>query len=115
MKTSQLDLKIRLGKTRQQIKIRLRRDHAAFLLDLDPNDRGRWLDAAIDESRRLFTFSEICRAHHKIELSLQVLLHHFHVNYQTQPPPAELIRLFEILKTVTYAKPASKSRHRETD
>jgi hypothetical protein len=115
MRTSQLDLKIRTGKTRHQLKIRLRRDHATFLLDLDPNDRGLWLDAVIDESRKLFSFSEICRAHHELELSLQVLLHHFHVNYQIQPPPAELIRLFEILKIVTYAKPAAKSHHRKKD
>jgi hypothetical protein len=112
MKTSQLDLKIRTGKTRRQVKIRLRRDNATFLLDIDPGDRGRWADAAIDESRKRFSISDLCRAHQQLELILQVLVQYLHNADRTKPVPPEFGQLFETLKTLTYVEPASKSRHR---
>jgi hypothetical protein len=112
MKTLQLDLKIRTGKTRRQVKTRLRRDNSTFLLDMGPGDRGRWLDSAIDQSRRLFSVSDLCRAHQQLELMLQVLVQYFHNADGTKPVPPELGRLFEILKTLTYVEPASKSSHR---
>jgi hypothetical protein len=112
MKTNQLNLKIRTGKTRRQLKIRLRLDNATSLLDMHPNDRGRWLDAAIDQSRKLFTYSELCRVHKQIEVMLQVLVQYFHIGLETKPVPSELINLFELLKTVTYVVPSHKSRHR---